>query len=343
MADTKKEHYVPRCYLGNFEGDNNRIYVFDKAQLQIRHQLKEQIAAENYFYDIDFDKIMQSIDVDKHNGIIDDIKRITGNDNWEEIKTSVLDPKHIEKTFFSKLEGEYSVLLKNIISKSYNGNEWVMKNCSPFSEEEKVRLSLFLAVQIIRTRAFRDSIKQIIEKTYQALAYKQQMNGDDPLSKEEFVVEANKDYVKLQHAGMILDEEVGVQISETLLNHIWVMYVNKTNQPFYTSDNPVLTIPHKKNEYISYSGLASEGIEIVFPVSPNLLIAMYDRKWYSSSFRDRSFIPLNDKEFIDYYNQVQVIHSFRCIYSKESNFELANDICKNHPEICDPSNRVEVN
>ena len=60
MADTKKEHYVPRCYLENFEGEKGKIQVFDKAILQIRPQTKENIAAENYFYDIDFDKMMDS-------------------------------------------------------------------------------------------------------------------------------------------------------------------------------------------------------------------------------------------------------------------------------------------
>ncbi|SHJ43011.1 hypothetical protein SAMN02745243_00586 [Hespellia stercorisuis DSM 15480] len=25
MADTKKEHYVPRCYLENYVGENQRI------------------------------------------------------------------------------------------------------------------------------------------------------------------------------------------------------------------------------------------------------------------------------------------------------------------------------
>ena len=62
MADTKKEHYVPKCYLENFEGEDSRIKVYDKAIMQIRNQLKSEIAAKNYFYDIDFDKMMQRVD-----------------------------------------------------------------------------------------------------------------------------------------------------------------------------------------------------------------------------------------------------------------------------------------
>lgn len=343
MADTKKEHYVPRCYLENFEGTEKRIYVFDKAKMQVRDQLKEQLAAENYFYDIVFDKIMDSISAENQDEVIDDIKRIADNDDWDDIKTSILDSKYIEKTFLSKYEGEFSSLLKTIISKSYNGNEWVIRNCAPFSQNEKIKLSLFLAIQIIRTRAFRNSIEQIIEKTCQTIAYKQQAKNGNVLAKDEFAVKANKDYVKLQHAGMMLDQELGEHIAKILLDHIWVMYVNKTNHLFYTSDNPVLTIPHKENKYHSYSGLASKGVEIVFPISPRLLIAMYDKDSYSKHFKDRTFLTLNDNSKIDHYNQVQVTKSFRCIFSQDNSFEIAENLCKAYPEIRDFSNRVAVN
>lgn len=54
MADTKKEHYVPRCYLKHFEADNGKIKVFDKKIMQVREQHILEVAMENYFYDIDF-------------------------------------------------------------------------------------------------------------------------------------------------------------------------------------------------------------------------------------------------------------------------------------------------
>lgn len=342
MADTKKEHYVPQCYLENFEGENNRIKVYDKAIMQVRSQLKSEIAAENYFYDINFDKMIESIGSDKYQSVIDDIKEIAGIDDWDTIKNTILNPKHIEKEFLCKIEGIYGPLLKEIIKKSYNGNEWVIKNCHPFSEEEKIHLALFLAIQSIRTKAYRDTMKQIVEKTYETLAYKQQMNDDNALPKDAFRVKANDDFIKLQHSGILLDEEVAIHFAETLMDHIWVMYVNKTDQPFYTSDNPVLTIPHKRDKYMSYSGFASDGVEVVFPVSPYLLIAMYEKKWHLKFYKDRTFIPIYNKEIVNYYNQTQAVHSFRCVYSQIENFELVENICKEHPEIRDPSNRVTV-
>lgn len=342
MADTKKEHYVPRCYLENFEGEDSRIKVFDKAIMQVRSQLKGEIAAENYFYDIDFDKIMQNIDSSKHESIKNDIKKIVGIDDWETIKNTVLNPKHIEKEFLCRLESIYGPLLKEIIKKSYNGNEWVIKNCKPFSEDEKTFLSLFIAIQSVRTRAYRDTMKQTIEKLYETIAYKQQMNDVYALPKECFKASVSDDFIKLEHSGMLLDEDIAIHLAETLMNHIWVMYVNKTDYPFYTSDNPVSTIPHKHDKYMSYGGFASEGVEVVFPLSPNLLIAMYEKSWHSKFYQDRTFIPVRNKVFVDYYNYTQVVNSFRCIYSQKENFEVAKKICDEYPEIRDTSNRVTV-
>lgn len=60
MADTKKEHFVPRCYLEYFENDNKRIHVFDKKTMDTRCQKKEEIAHENYFMMLIMRKLYQA-------------------------------------------------------------------------------------------------------------------------------------------------------------------------------------------------------------------------------------------------------------------------------------------
>ena len=342
MADTKKEHFVPRCYLEYFENDNKRIHVFNKKTMDTRCQKKEEIAHENYFYDVDYEKNISGVSPDKKERLKKDLKEITGIDDWDTIVATILNPKHIEKDFLGRIESEYSPLLKKIITKSYDGNQWVIDNCAPFSEVEKAHLAFFMAIQIIRTKTFRDTVNQTVEKTMQTLLYKQQMDNENALPKEYFDVQANKDYIKLQHLSMLLDEESTLHIADTLLKHIWVMYVNKTDNPFYTSDTPIISIPHKKDKFMTYSGLNSEGIEIVFPISPKLLIALYDTKWHSLVHQDRTFEILNHKEQVDYYNQNQVAHCFRCIFSKRDNFDLAKDLCKKYPIIRDSDNRISV-
>lgn len=343
MADTKKEHYVPRCYLENFEDAEDRIWVYDKVLMdEPRHQLRINIGFENYFYDIDFNALMSKMDEEKQEAVKQDIKRITGIDDWDCITSTLLKPKYIEKEYMCKLEDLYGPFLKRLISKSYDGNDWVIRNCSPFSEDEKLILAVFLAVQIIRTKTYRDTLRQIIEKTYEALAYKQQMFDEDAIPRECFQVKADKDFVKLQHSSMLMDDDVIMGMAETLSKHIWVIYVNKTDQPFYTSDNPVCTIPHKFDQFISYGGFASEGVEVVFPISPNLLLAMYEEKWHSNMYTDRTFIPLDDRSIVDFYNKAQVVNSHRAIYSQKKNFDLAEKVCIEHPQVRDADNKVSV-
>lgn len=340
VADTKKEHYVPRCYLKNFALQNEKIKVFDKFKMQVREQRIIEVAMENYFYDIKFEELMQKIEIDKQQKIKDDLQEIVGVDNWEEV-LKILDEKHIEKSF-SLLEGGYSELLQILINKSHDGNAWVMKNCFAFSEPEKSLMALFVAIQQIRTKSFRETVSDTITKTYQTLIYKNQMDDEDSLPKEAFECEANSDFIKLQHSSMILDREIAVKIAETLCDHIWVMYVNKTDYPFYTSDNPVAIIPHKVDKYVSYGGLKSEGVEIVFPISSNLLLAMYEKNTYNKLFTDRKFIVLKTKDEIDYFNCQQVYHSYRCVFSGKNNFELAEEICKEQPQLQEYQSHIEV-
>ena len=342
MADTKKEHYVPRCYLKNFENEQERINVFDKFKLQLRNQRIIEVAMENYFYDINFDKMMELVKVDRIDKFKEDILTITGAQDWETVRKLMGNDKYIEKEFFAKQESLYNILLNRIIEKSHKGNQWVIDNCSCCSDDEKLFLSCFIAIQIIRTKTFRESLGETIEKLYQTLAYKSQMNDEDALSKNEILVSADKDYVKLEHTNMILNDDATMRFAETLYNHLWVIYVNKTETSFYTSDNPVATIPHKFHKYMSYSGFNSDGIEIVFPISPTLLLGMYDKKTYYKHAKDRSYVAITEKEEVDYFNEVQVTNSYRCVFSNQNDFEIAKKLCEKNPQLQQYQSRVEV-
>ncbi len=334
MAKTKKEHYVPRCYLKNFSNQGEeRINLFDKQKMQARlNQNIMDVAMENYFYDLSLEELYKKAKPEEQEKVKEELCKILNTQNLECSLREADNQQHIEKGFFSKIEGIYSSILLNIINKAYNGNQWVIDNCDAFSKEGKEIFSFFIAIQIIRTKSFREILGATIEKTVQTMAYKSQMDDEDALPKESFEVEADKEFIKLQHSSMILDPKVAAEIAEVLSNHIWVMYVNKTSLPFYTSDDPVVNIPHKFDKFISYGGLKSEGIEIVFPISSNLLLGMYDSKTYNNIHTDREYKVLYYDEEVGYFNKVQVIHSQRYIFSSNENFELAEKICLRYPE-----------
>ena len=53
MKKSKKQHYVPRCYLESFKIPGTyQINVYDKKLRRNRINSIYDIASENYFYDI---------------------------------------------------------------------------------------------------------------------------------------------------------------------------------------------------------------------------------------------------------------------------------------------------
>lgn len=343
MADTKKEHYVPRCYLENFASGNKRIEVFDKWKLMVRNnQDIKNVAMENGFYDLDLLDILSHIDAKKCEMTKRDIMSYLGTDCWNDVVDIIGDKRFIEKEHLANLEGVYSQLLKAIIQKSYNGNNWVIHNCRAMSENEKVLFSFFIAIQFLRTPKFRKTLADMVAGLAQTLAYKSQIGQKDSLPKEAFEVDANPEYIKLEHNAMILDPEAALHIAETLADHIWIMCVNKTSVPFFTSDDPLVRIPHKRDEFHSYSGFASEKIEIAFPISSSLLLRMYDKNEYGHLFCDRQFYEMKDIEEVNYYNMLQVIDSYRCVFAAGEDFVAAKKYCEDHPELQAYRSAVEV-
>jgi hypothetical protein len=52
MSKIKNQHYVPKFYLKNFLNSSGKIFVFDKSTGKIFGTNVENVANENYFYDI---------------------------------------------------------------------------------------------------------------------------------------------------------------------------------------------------------------------------------------------------------------------------------------------------
>ena len=96
MADTKKEHYVPQCYLENFTSNGTRLEVFDKWKVQVRNnQDIRQVAMENAFYDLDLIGLMDNLDDNKKEKLQADLMRIVDTDRWEDVEAIIGNKKYI--------------------------------------------------------------------------------------------------------------------------------------------------------------------------------------------------------------------------------------------------------
>ncbi|MGL4853406.1 MAG: DUF4238 domain-containing protein, partial [Phocaeicola sp.] len=113
--------------------------------------------------------------------------------------------------------------------------------------------------------------------------------------------------------------------ADAIANNIWVFLVSKNND-FYTSDFPIVVEPHVSNVRSMYMGLAQYGGELSYPLSPDLMLIVYDRAYFKDRERcDCTFTIADDKE-IRRQNMLRYFYAKRHIFSRKKDFNLINMI-----------------
>ena len=145
----KKQHYVAREYLRPFcfESEKERIYALDKNTKKYFTNNIESISQENYFYDFNEESE----------------KRIT-----KKIKEKIPNFSRENQTIdglFTELEKSAHIVLKEL-------RENLEKNLfKKFTDEQKGNIAAYVAVQIIRTRKFRNIIITHSEQNQKRIIY----------------------------------------------------------------------------------------------------------------------------------------------------------------------------
>lgn len=324
MQKTKKQHFVPRCYLENFQIPNSyRIHVYDKNLKKSRINSINDIASENYFYDIKFSEILPE---DK----LDDILkgRITAKD--------LDDEQYIERYLATTVETEYAKLLDKLIQNISSITPWIAENCFFISETQKVDFSVCLAMQYVRTKSVREGILESADCLMQAL---DDMNATQRLKDSMRVTKEASKYI---HGKMILDKKDILEATQLFNRLTWVLGINKTKKLLYTSDSPIGTKAHLSDPIISMSGLSSKGVEVFFPLTPSAILIMFDGDYHKNlASQDRNYIMMTMTENIDYYNSLCVMRSDRCIYSTDGDFTLIDQMIKKDSHALD-THRTEL-
>jgi hypothetical protein len=140
----------------------------------------------------------------------------------------------------------------------------------------------------------------------------------------------NKNHLKLLHAQFLMDEEMVSDIAVRLKNKIWVIGYNKTDIPLITSDNPVVKYGHS-----GFNGINSKGIEIAFPISSKLILILADIEEFARLLPFHNhFVEISSEE-VYYYNSLQVIQSYRYVFSKQNEWEFVEKMLKDNPKLND--------
>jgi len=302
---TANQHYVPQSYLKRFASAKEQVHVFDKSKQSQFVTGVRNIASERYFYDLPVDEVDANAEL------------------------------QLFEKMFQKVEERFVTAVDEVASLVEAG-----KN---MEAEQKQALAYFLHVQQTRTRKRRNQQKEFAEKILTNLVETQLKLKNFDLEGFDVSVEMDEAAALGYQANMIFDPEEASYFVHTLLNHICFIGTNETQYPLWTSDDPVVMRAHKHHPFMSMAGTASEGVEIAFPLTPKIILILFERKFHCDlSARPYDHITLKEGD-VAYYNEMQVEQSHRQIYSNGDDFTLARNLCELYPELCDPERaNVEV-
>ena len=309
--DKKKQHFVPQCYLKHFANENG-LFVLDKIQKKVYPAKVGDIAQGNYFYDFPATFLSQDLQGKQKNQIIEDD--------------------------LSDVELKFSIFLKKIIDCLEEIKEKnLFDSFGVLDEEAKINFSAFLMLQLVRTNTLRQqtrgmfqSLVDLKEKMDQAL-----VNCNNP---QEFSLPGPEDstqtidfndLIKIgveedsiaQHLLVIsdtLDKGANSKIAKILSSHIWLFGVNSTPIPLWTSDNPIVIKPYEDFG----TGIASHGVQVIYPISPKHLLIMFESNFWSKLHSFDGMSATLSEEEVKSYNKLQAQQCYRQTYSNKKNFEL---------------------
>lgn len=306
----KQQHYVPRVYLRRFTIDGERLYVYDKIKDEIRGPENiKNVAQERFFYDLPVDTI-----------------------------PSNLDPQAEEKAL-SELEGQFHIAIEAALR---------VVEGKGADLHERMLMSWFVAVQIVRTRAYRNQLVEMAT-TVQEELLNTLMRVVKPEWAEQLKAKVNYDdgAASTLHASHMWDKKLLEQLISGIYHHLWIVGINSTETPLHTSDNPVVMRSHASvdSDTENYNwqdrpGLTvatieakltqphplAKGIEIIFPLTPTCALIMLDREHFSYlETRQGQGYFLNEDQIQD-FNRLQAEQSERQIFSSKNDLESARAI-----------------
>lgn len=226
------------------------------------------------------------------------------------------------------------------------------------SAQDRALLAAFLAIQFVRTRAFRAQwvdMRRLLREKIESM-------GDQvaPGSQAEAMIRPQtENEIKIDTARMIL--KAPTDFGPHFLNKVWFLAKTSKAHPFMIGDNPVALQNHIDMKPYGNLGLDVRGIEIYLPLSSTRALAMWcpsmaqevaeaastlrslPAQLAASVVRDPQGILALDEalslgavfpykqEHVLNFNSLQVARSERYVFSSTDDFSLPVKMIADHP------------
>jgi len=260
----------------------------------------------------------------------------------------VVDGKRIDGTSIkNQCQEDYFYGADNIMEKSFGNSEAKMAallgdlapgRFSDLTEDDVHELRLFLAYQHFRTRGaaehisrFQGALAKAVLKSSAALNKDGELTADD-LEDVDIGVE------NAQNQALWIGTK-----SLPILFDLAIKFIATERSPgFVVADHPVVAYnqfaEHHPilSRYPTGVGLAHKGLQLFMPLSPSMVLALYDPSTYE--YGGKGFVCKAGPGDVAFLNRMQAVNAFSCVYFHEDRLdELAlSDLVKTrkrHPSI----------
>jgi hypothetical protein len=254
-------------------------------------------------------------------------------------------------------------MLSHVESKAGKHIANIIKNCQLNVDDplERGELAAFLAIQMVRTPAttamYGDMFTRMEDWLRANGAPKEFFNPDPAVGEGE----------NAQRAMMAKNiVNAPIDFGPAFIDKDWLLLQTDNKHPYLIGDHPLIMHNMVKQEGRGNLGVGVEGIEIYFPLSPALALAIwcpshrqllmdtiqrFDDPTESNSRSMKNFTIAKDNalkiveairtgkalrsapENVEFFNSLQIATAERFIFSSNDNFSLVKDMVRTNPEL----------
>jgi Protein of unknown function (DUF4238) len=223
------------------------------------------------------------------------IKRVTTEYDFYSLSSSNVQkiggPQVIEFVL-SRLENAMAVALHNVVT------------ARMIEQKDRPMVALFAALQSFRNRAFRDYFSAELGT-----------QASDPAA---------------DHAALLMSEWPR-KVAIVLSNQYWVIGTSTAGNRFYTSDTPVVGLTADEASGESPDGLIPSGMQLDLPLSPTVLIRIFERQHFAQHRRADGSLHQTTLGELQFSNMLQVCQSDRLVLADADDFAYADQALPNCP------------
>lgn len=333
---TINQHYVPQFYLNRFSSKNkkgkNCVDVLDiDLDKILLNQRVENVAFEKYFYDIDLEKYLK--DVSSIRRVL--IKMFLKMKFGVKFKLVQYKTLNVVENILADNESQISPIFNKLIENAEKYSKWERENCYIISNQEKEDISIYLAIQYLRTPKTRHTFEEVNTVVKAELIRELHYRETGEIFKlEDLIEEINSEDIKNQHLNTLFTDDTK-KMADAFKSHTWVFYKNTTNVNFITSDSQINIKASKEETLMSYGGINSPGVIILFPISKKIILVMYKNDLKMHKY-DRKLMIIDSPEIVDAYNTVAFLNCHRFLYGAEKELTQFKDYVKLHKKSSEP-------